>query len=320
MFNKMDVEHLSNEILQKLNEATGKFIPAKSANRYAKKNMNYFVLGKEEIRLRNLTKMSCWNTFWMQEVTSLLKDAPDDHYPLANDMLGIAGGCRQEEFVINEVDGIHFWKFLENMLDYDLIIFQEKMFVGYRTGKCISQRVGLYTIVGMPKKIAQYLKLDNPEKYTGHCFRISCTPPELKSIVSSALSDLIPKKSKRQYEKCYSEFKDWCDKQNVKTISENILLAYLIQQSKVVKSSTLWSIYSMLKCLLNIREGIDVRKFLKLVPFLERRQEKSKISIISYKLSQFDAPAPPAQLFRSSGYGIYLGDVQSERKEKILYP
>ncbi|KAJ8979429.1 hypothetical protein NQ317_018050 [Molorchus minor] len=57
---------------------------------------------------------------------------------------------------------------------------------------------------------------------------------------------------------------------NVKTMSENILLAYLMQQSKVVKSSTLWSIYSMLKCLLNIREGIDVRKFLKLVPFLEK--------------------------------------------------
>ncbi|KAJ8969132.1 hypothetical protein NQ317_003256 [Molorchus minor] len=101
---------------------------------------------------------------------------------------------------------------------------------------------------------------------------VSCTPPELKSIVNSALSDLIPKKSKRQYEKCYSEFKDWCDKQNVKTIlSENILKAYLMQQSKAVKSSILWSIYSMLKCLLNIREGIDVRKFLKLVPFLERK-------------------------------------------------
>ncbi|KAJ8981988.1 hypothetical protein NQ317_013640 [Molorchus minor] len=100
---------------------------------------------------------------------------------------------------------------------------------------------------------------------------VSCTPPELKSIVNSALSDFIPKKSKRQYEKCYSEFKDWCDKQNVKTMSKNNLLAYLMQQSKVVKSSTLWSIYSMLKCLLNIREGIDVRKFLKLVPFLERK-------------------------------------------------
>ncbi|KAJ8981086.1 hypothetical protein NQ317_005483 [Molorchus minor] len=59
-----------------------------------------------------------------------------------------------------------------------------------------------------------------------------------RSIVNSALSDLIPKKSKRQYEKCYSEFKDWCDKQNVKTMSENILLPYLMQQSKVVKSST----------------------------------------------------------------------------------
>lgn len=100
---------------------------------------------------------------------------------------------------------------------------------------------------------------------------LSCTPPELKSVINSALSELIPAKSKRQYEKCYSEFKDWCDKEKVKTVSENILLAYLMHKSKVIKSSTLWSIYSMLKCMLNVRDGIDVRKFLKLVPFLKRK-------------------------------------------------
>lgn len=113
---------------------------------------------------------------------------------------------------------------------------------------------------------------------------ISCTPPELHSIVNSALSDLIPEKSKRQYEKCYNDFKNWCDKQNVKTgaMSENILLAYLMERSKVVKSSSLWSIYSMLKCMLNVRDGIDVRKFAKLVPFLKKKSvgyqaKKSKV-------------------------------------------
>lgn len=111
---------------------------------------------------------------------------------------------------------------------------------------------------------------------------VPSTPPELKSVVNSAFSVLIPEKSKRQYEKCYGEFKDWCDKQNVKTMSENILLAYLMQKSNVVKSSTLWSIYSMLKCMLNIRDNIDIKQFSKLVLFLKRkavgyRAKKSKV-------------------------------------------
>jgi hypothetical protein len=43
-----------------------------------------------------------------------------------------------------------------------------------------------------------------------------------------------------------------------------------MEKSKTVKSSTLWSTYSMLKLTLNIRDGIGVTKFLKLVPFLKK--------------------------------------------------
>jgi hypothetical protein len=58
----------------------------------------------------------------------------------------------------------------------------------------------------------------------------------------------------------------------VKTVSENVVLAYLKEKSKTVKSSTLWSTYSMLKLTLNIRDGIGVMKFLKWVPFLKKSQ------------------------------------------------
>jgi hypothetical protein len=34
------------------------------------------------------------------------------------------------------------------------------------------------------------------------------TPPELKNIINRAVSNLIPEKYKRQYEKCYSDFRD----------------------------------------------------------------------------------------------------------------
>jgi hypothetical protein len=68
---------------------------------------------------------------------------------------------------------------------------------------------------------------------------VPSTPPELKNIADCAVSNLIPEKSKRQYDKCYNDFKEWCDKNNVKTVSENVVLAYLMEKSKTVKSSTL---------------------------------------------------------------------------------
>jgi hypothetical protein len=108
-------------------------------------------------------------------------------------------------------------------------------------------------------------------------------PPELQNIINCAVSnDLIPEKSKRQYEKCYSNFREWCNNKNVTTVSENNVLAYLLEKSKILKSSSLWSTYSMLKLMLNIRDGIDVTKFLKLIPFLKKKSvgyqaKKSKV-------------------------------------------
>jgi hypothetical protein len=104
---------------------------------------------------------------------------------------------------------------------------------------------------------------------------VPSTSPELKNIADCAVSNLIPEKSKRQYDKCYNDFKERCNKNNVKTVSEIVVLvvlAYLMEKSKTVKSSTLWSTYSMLKLTLNIRDGIGVTKFLKLVPFLKKSQ------------------------------------------------
>lgn len=47
----------------------------------------------------------------------------------------------------------------------------QRFFVGYRNGKCVQQVVGIHTIGSVPKKIATFLKLENPELYTGHSFR-----------------------------------------------------------------------------------------------------------------------------------------------------
>lgn len=46
-----------------------------------------------------------------------------------------------------------------------------RFFIGYSNGKCTRQVIGKNKISAMPKEIAKYLKLQNPELYTGHCLR-----------------------------------------------------------------------------------------------------------------------------------------------------
>lgn len=49
----------------------------------------------------------------------------------------------------------------------------QRLFIAYRNGYCISSPIGLNTIGKMPKDIASFLKLPDPQLYTGHCFRRS---------------------------------------------------------------------------------------------------------------------------------------------------
>lgn len=49
----------------------------------------------------------------------------------------------------------------------------KKFFLQYQDGKCQRQVVGINSIGNAPKKIVQYLNLQNHDLYTGHCFRRS---------------------------------------------------------------------------------------------------------------------------------------------------
>lgn len=47
------------------------------------------------------------------------------------------------------------------------------LFLNYQNGKCTIQRIGINKFGSMGKQIAMYLKLPNPEQYTGHSLRRS---------------------------------------------------------------------------------------------------------------------------------------------------
>ncbi|KAJ3616980.1 hypothetical protein MTP99_013156 [Tenebrio molitor] len=106
--------------------------------------------------------------------------------------------------------------------------------------------------------------------------------PEVTERANAAIATIIPGKSKIQNERAYIQFREWCTIKNVVRISEKVLLAYLDEKTAKLKPPTLWSTFSMLKAMLNVKENIDVRKVPTNVPYLKNksvgyRGKKSKI-------------------------------------------
>jgi hypothetical protein len=110
----------------------------------------------------------------------------------------------------------------------------------------------------------------------------NCTPPELREVAEGTLSNLLPTKSREVYEKEFANFEAWCRENKVQNISENVLIAYFDMQSKTKKSSTLWSIYSMLRSCLNIYKNVDISRYAKLQAFLKKQGELSTKKIQNF--------------------------------------
>ncbi|CAH1381996.1 unnamed protein product [Tenebrio molitor] len=95
----------------------------------------------------------------------------------------------------------------------------------------------------------------------------------IEAAVQEAVSNLIPQKSRVAYETTYSRFEEWRSKQNVNCFNEKVMLAYFLEKSKIVKPSTLWSVYSMLRTMISINKNLDLSKYTNLIAFLKRQSE-----------------------------------------------
>ncbi len=51
----------------------------------------------------------------------------------------------------------------------------DRFFVQFRDGRCSGHVVGKKTILQMPRKIAEFLQLDDPDGYTGRSYRATST-------------------------------------------------------------------------------------------------------------------------------------------------
>ncbi|KAJ8967971.1 hypothetical protein NQ317_003325, partial [Molorchus minor] len=110
---------------------------------------------------------------------------------------------------------------------------------------------------------------------------------DINEDANIACEGLLLSKSKTRYEYTYDCFKKWCVKKNVESISENVILACMLERSNQLKSSaSLWCEYSMLKTTLDYKDNVDISKFSKL-------PSDGLQSIVSIKIANNFALAEP---------------------------
>ncbi|XP_044260438.1 uncharacterized protein LOC123008614 [Tribolium madens] len=103
-----------------------------------------------------------------------------------------------------------------------------------------------------------------------------------EDVMNEAVGKVVPVKSKILCEKEYNCFCNWRNKKNARGVDEKIILAYISERSKTVKSSSLWSYHSQLKKMLLVKENVDINRFHKVKAFLKQhsvghRAKKSKV-------------------------------------------
>lgn len=67
----------------------------------------------------------------------------------------------------------NFYNMVKKYVDIRPKDAPSSFFLNYQNGKCLKQVIGINKFGRMGKEIATYLKLPNPEKYTGHALRRS---------------------------------------------------------------------------------------------------------------------------------------------------
>ncbi|KAJ8981032.1 hypothetical protein NQ317_007854 [Molorchus minor] len=179
----MEVTEELPKVIEAAQMATSKLLPEKSRDKYEKDLFEKWCQEKGVKTVKEealsayfvkLNKEFSPNTLWakysmlktvlkvkknmdIKDISTFISEAPDDIYLLMKvaTIFGLAGACRREE--LSKI-------FTADIADKGNLI--EK-------GKCTKQCVGINSFGKMRSEIAAFLKLPNPELYTGHSFRPS---------------------------------------------------------------------------------------------------------------------------------------------------
>lgn len=101
---------------------------------------------------------------------------------------------------------------------------------------------------------------------------ILCTPPELRLLAQQTINNLLPDKSADRYLKDYDKFNSWRVENQANSSSETVILAYLtyLHKTKTYAPTTMWSIFSKLTKIIQIKENTDISQCKQALAFLKK--------------------------------------------------
>lgn len=125
------------------------------------------------------------------------------------------------------------------------------------------------------------------------------TATSLQERAQKARDGCLPVISCKRYKEQYATFLRWKKQNKFKTTTEDMLLVYFNEKLDKMKPSTLWSIWSMLRSMLALKEDIDIRKFTLLKSFVKTKNaghKKKKAHVLtSEQIRSFLISAPDEQ-------------------------
>lgn len=138
--------------------------------------------------------------FTKEDISKFLLEAPDEIYLMKKvvAIFGVAGACRTDEIYNLKIKDVEYKNCVmlvqilstKNNVQRRFVVTEdwvtpvnrymqlrpkkaqdERFFYRYERGRCVNQVVGKHTISKIPYEIAKFLKISNPNLYTGHSFR-----------------------------------------------------------------------------------------------------------------------------------------------------
>lgn len=94
---------------------------------------------------------------------------------------------------------------------------------------------------------------------------------ETDPLELSGKGGTLAEKSRQSYETQYNRFIEWLETNEYTSIDENVVLNYFMEKAQQRKSSSLWSLYSMLKTTLAVNKGVDIGRFNEITAFLKKK-------------------------------------------------
>lgn len=96
---------------------------------------------------------------------------------------------------------------------------------------------------------------------------------DITNLASQADEETLPALSKAKYLLQYNKFDNWIKTKNCDNITEDAVLAYFKELSIKLSAATLWSVYSMLKATLALRNNIMINQFSRVICFLKAKSK-----------------------------------------------